>query len=754
MTPERWDAVERLYHAALECGLDQRDRFLASACEGDEALRAEVESLLAHGLAASDFLASPPADELRAAIASRLDHRVSAPGQYVGQTFGPYTIVTWLASGGMGDVYRAVDTRLNRTVAVKVLPQQPWCDPERQLRFRREAEIVSNLNHPHICTVHDIGVHDGVDYIVMEYIEGETMQQCLARGSLPLARALEYSVQIVDALDKAHRRGVVHRDLKPGNVMITAAGIKLLDFGIATRMTAPTARLGDAPDPTSHGAIAQEPAMATPRYASPEQLEGKGVDARTDIFSFGATAYEMVTGRAAFEGETRSVVIRSVLQEEPSPIRELAPAVPNAVARTLARCLAKAPDERWQTASDLLFELRSLAADNSLDGGVAMRAAPKSPWRERAWWLAAVAAAVLLPLMFTASRLGSDRATPNAPDLRFDVWPEADTAFAASFDVPFALAPDGRSLAYVAVGADGVRRLWLRRFDGASERAQQIAGAEDANTPFWSPDGAWVGFFSRQRLLKVRVSNARVQIVATHAASMAGATWGADGVILFPTGPGGLSRVSADGGPMSAATTGDGSHFWPQFIGDGRRFLYAAARTNGIRLGSVSGEPSRLLMKVPLRISSLGYTHGYIFFGQDASLFARAFDERTLEVSGEPIELLTGIPITQLGRMPFSISAAGPLAFWRYAGGTPATLQWLIEDGRTEPAIEGPARYVGFDLAPDGRRLAFSRRNVDGGADVWVRDLRTSAETRLTFHGFAFAPRWSPDGRRLAFTAT
>jgi serine/threonine protein kinase len=754
MTPERWTAVERLYHAALERSPIERAAFLDSACGGDDGLRREVESLIAHGTAAPHILDVPAGGNLRALIAARLAGQGSAPGRHVGRVFDAYELQGWIAAGGMGEVYRAVDTRLKRTVAIKVLPPHLSGDADRQELFRHEAQIISSLNHPHICTIHDIGVQDdGLDYIVMEYIEGETLQQRLTRGALPLPRALEYAAQIVDALDKAHRRGIIHRDLKPANVMITAVGVKLLDFGIATRIAGETG-VDDMRSRDSDGLTSDEPAMATPQYGSPEQLDARRVDARTDIFSFGATIYEMITGRRAFQGDTRVELVDHILHDEPPPIRDLAPAVPTALARTLSRCLAKDPDERWQTANDLLFELRSHAASGTEEKAVHTPPGWMPRWTERGLWGAAVLAALLVPLVFMAPRVGSERVTPDSPDIRFDILPESGTSLSSSFDVPFALAPDGRSLAYVAVGKDSVKRLWLRRFDGADAKAQEIPGTEEANTPFWSPDGEWVGFFSHQRLLKLRVSTARVQVIAEKASTMGGATWNADGVILFPAGPRGLSRVSADGGPLSLATAGDGSHFWPQFMADGKHFLYAAALRSEIRVGSLTGESPSVLMKVPVRISSLGYTRGYLFYGQDASLFARSFNETTLEVSGVPVHLLDGIPITQLGRMPFSVSAAGSLAFWPYGGGMPATLQWFGDDGRVGPPIDAPARYVGVALAPDGQRAAFSRRNADGGADVWIRDLRGSAETQLTFDGVGFAPRWSADGSRIAFTGT
>jgi eukaryotic-like serine/threonine-protein kinase len=723
MTPERWQSIEQLYHATLERRPGERERFLASACEGDEALRAEVTSLIAHRLSAPEFLDVPPGQDLRAAMASRLQERLLVPGRYLDRTFGPYTLQALLAAGGMGEVYRAVDTRLNRTVAVKILLH----DPER-VDFRREAEIVSSLNHPHICTIHDIGSEDGVDYLVMEYLEGETLQQRLARGALPLVRAVEYAVQIVDALDKAHRRGIVHRDIKPANVMLTASGVKLLDFGIATRHAGADRRWAEEVSPEANAPAGGRWVLATPPYGAPEQLAGRPVDARADIFAFGAVAYEMITGRRAFPGDTAEQVVASVMRDQAPPIRDLVPAVPETLARALARCLAKEPDERWQTANDLLFELRSLATARQSDSAASDPGPWMPRWAERAVWGAALAAALAV---YSVDRRDQNRdAASPPPDLRFDLRPEPGTAYASSFDVPLALAPDGRRLAYVAVGRDNVKRLWIRRLDQTTAAAFEIAGSEDANTPFWSPDSVWVGFFSRNRLLKVRPSDRRVLIIATHVSTMAGASWSRDGVILFVGGPGGLSRVSADGGPVTPATAEDGSHFWPQFVGDGRHFVYAAALPGEIRLGSLTGGPSRTLMKLRFNPTSLGYAPGYLFFGRESRLFARAFDEATLQLTGEPIELLTGIPISQLGRMPFSVSAAGPLAVWPYAGGTPATLQWFTERSAGETIVEKPARYVGLALAPDGRRMALSRRNADGLVDVWLRDLAASTSRR------------------------
>ena len=489
MTPERWRTIERLYHAALERSQSERARFLADACRGDETLQSEVESLIAHGLAAPDLLDAQPGLDLRAAIAAHLDERLSVPGHYCGRTFGPYALQALLAAGGMGEVYRAVDTRLNRTVAVKILLH----DPERR-DVTREAEIVSSLNHPHICTIHDVGSDDGVDYIVMEYLEGETLQQRLTRGALPLVRAVEYCMQIVDALDKAHRRGIVHRDIKPANVMLTSTGAKVLDFGIATRLTGGDRRPPE--DVDSDGRASRRTRMrfmATPPYGSPEQLAGTPVDARADIFSFGAVAYEMITGRRAFHGDSPAALVASVLQDEPVPIRDLVPAVPEALARTLSRCLAKAPDERWQTANDLLFELRSLATART-DPVVPDRAPWMLPWAERALWAAAVITALMIYAFPERDPGGVARVTAGRSPLRAVAGAGNDVCLQLRCAVRTrSRRPQSRVR---RSWPRRIKRLWIRRLDETGEPAIEIAGTEDANTPFWSPDGAWIGFFS------------------------------------------------------------------------------------------------------------------------------------------------------------------------------------------------------------------------------------------------------------------
>ena len=751
MTPERWREIESLYHAALERTGDERAVFLEDACGADDELRREVDSLFDVESRARDFLEQPALSDRLAAAVRRLEQS-TRPGGFVGRAFGAYQVQALIAAGGMGEVYRAVDTRLSRTVALKTLPGHLSHDPDRRARFTREARIVSSLNHPHICTLYDVGVQDEVDYLVMEHVDGETLQERLLRGPLPLARALEYAIQIVDALDKAHRRGIVHRDLKPANVMLTASGVKLLDFGLAL-VRAPAAVVGfdDVGRDGAKGLTAEGAIVGTLQYLSPEQLAGKPADMRTDIFAFGALAYEMITGTTAFAGSSQAQLVGAILKDEPPPIGNAVPEVSPRLAQTLSRCLAKDPDDRWQSAGDLLFELRAFAQAPAAtgDGGVPARGLPRQ--LERALWAAASVACVAATLFWARSRESATGGVTAGPPIRYTLAPAEGTTLSSAAGVPFALSPDGRQIVYSAIKADGSEQLWLRSL--YSQLEQPLPGTEGANTPFWSPDSQWIGFFAANNLKKIRVLNGLTQVIATNVQTKGGAAWSAHDVIVFTTGPGGLSRVSAQGGPVSrATTTSEGSHFWPQFLGDGNHFLYAGAATGSIYLGSLGNEPPRAVMKFPVRISSLAYVPGFVFFVQDAALFARPFDEQRLEFSGEPTRIVEGVPVMGPGRAPFSVSTSGVLAYWPYPVGTPAALHWFERSGRSSIAVDSPALYAGFTLSPDGRQVAFSRAGSSGGADVWIRDLGDSRENRLTFDGATFTPQWSPDGARIAFS--
>ena len=513
MTPERWREIERLYHAVQERDAEERAAFLTDACRDDDALRREVESLIQFQPRAKDFIETPAVHGQLASAVRRLEQS-SVPGRLVGRTFGSYQVQALIAAGGMGEVYRALDTRLNRTVAIKTLPEHLSNDPERRERFDREARIVSSLNHPHICTLHDVGMQDDIHYLVMEHIDGETLQKRLERGPLPLAQALEYAIQIVDALDKAHRRGIIHRDLKPGNVMLTKSGVKLLDFGLATRYSpAAAVAFDDRAHDGSKGLTAEGTIMGTLQYISPEQVEGKPADVRTDIFAFGTLAYEMITGRTAFPAANQAQLVGAILKDDPQPIVDLVPGVPSRLAQTLSRCLAKDPDDRWQSANDLLFELRSIAAAPAPTG--ARESQPRGLSRpvERAVWAAAFVACIVLTLFWARSRdVRSGDPVPGTPPIRYTLFPAEGTDLYSGYGLPFALSPDGRQIVYASAKADGTEQLWLRSL--YSQLEQPIPGTEGANTPFWSPDSQWIGFFAANSLKKVRVSSGLTQVVA------------------------------------------------------------------------------------------------------------------------------------------------------------------------------------------------------------------------------------------------
>ena len=752
MTPERWREVERLYHAALERDGDQRVAFLTDACDGDAALLREVESLLAYRTKASDFLETPAANAYPAlaAIVSP-DHGKlpdpPAPGRFVSRVFGVYEIKALIATGGMGEIYRGLDTRLQRTVAIKTLPAHMSHDPAWRERFRREAQSVSRLNHPHICTLYDVGIEDDVQYLVMEHIEGETLEARMARGRLPLTASLQYSTEIAEALDAAHQSGVVHRDVKPSNVMLTKSGVKVLDFGLATQMG--TGVLDGSLAETAAALTATGTIVGTPQYMAPEQIEGRPPDARTDVFSFGVMAYEMLTGVRAFRADSAARLISAILRDDPEPIAELAPEVPWLLARTISRCLAKAPEDRWQTANDLLFQLRTIGA---APGPINATQSPvrRSRFLERGVWAAVVVASITGTWMW-ATRQGIPTSTPpqGTATVRFTIAPPAGTTLASSQDVPLTLSPDGRSLVYVAAGTDGIRRLWLRSLD--SERESMLSGTDGANTPFWSPDGQWVGFFAGNSLKKLRLSTGIAQTVANSVSTYGGASWSTKDVILFPAATGGLSRVSASGGSVSQVTKGQG-HFWPQFLPDGEHYIYTAAAPARVMVGALGNEAHRALMNFPVRGSALAYAAGHVFFVRDRELFARPFDQERLEFSGDATRVVVGIPVVENGRAPFSVSAAGVLAYWPQPIGEPAVLTWFDRGGRATDAVSSAARYLGFALSSDARQLLFSRMDANGGADLWLRDFDRGGETQLTFDAASFTPQWSPDGSRLLFS--
>jgi Tol biopolymer transport system component len=686
-----------------------------------------------------------------------------------GTRLGPYEIVAPLGAGGMGEVYRARDTRLDRTVAVKVLPEHLADTPEARERFDREARAVSSLNHAHICVLHDVGHQGSTDYLVMEFLEGETLAKRIERGPLPAAELLRIAVEIADALEKAHRQGILHRDLKPGNIMLTKAGAKLMDFGLA-KATPPAVDLASSPTvsqpvparPQQEPLTARGTIVGTFQYMAPEQIEGKETDARSDIFAFGAVLYEMATGKKAFEGRSQASLIAAILEREPPAISTLQPMSPPALDRVVKTCLAKDPDERFQTAHDLRMQLQWLSEGGS-QAGVPAPVAARRKYRELI--LAAVAAAGIVAAVFFGV-LYSERTPAQPHAIRSYVKPAANLNFTAFNGGPagFALSPDGLRLAYVASAPDGKSALWVRALD--SLPAQPLAGTAGAVFPFWSPDSRFIGFFAGGKLKKIEASGGP-PLTLCDAPTARGGTWNQEGIIVFaPNFTGSLFRVSAVGGAATAVTTLDPSrnestHRWPYFLPDGRHFLYLAGNpftpkespTNVILVGSLDSRESKLLLHVQ---SNAIFASGHILFLRQSTLMAQPFDTKRLDFTGDAFPVGDQVQdVATRVQGIFSASENGILAYSEATQGGDRQLLWLDRNGKQAGAVPGTDAYSDPHISPDGKRLAFSLESP--AFDIWVYDVMRGVKTRFTFSSASsagnLAPLWSPDGRRIAYTS-
>ena len=682
-----------------------------------------------------------------------------------GTRLGPYEILALHGIGGMGEVYRARDSRLDRVVAIKVLSGELGSDPGFRARFEREAKAVAALSHPNICAVHDVGeLPNGAGgptpFLVMEYLEGQTLAERLARGALPLDEALDRAIEVAEALDRAHRQGIVHRDIKPANIMLTkSGGAKLLDFGLAKKDDGAQALRGSSssaptalPEATAQGTI-----LGTFQYMAPEQLEGQRVDARTDIFALGAVLYEMVTGRKAFEGKSQVSLIAAILEREPAPASTYQAASPPALDALIKRCLAKSSAERWQSAGDLAAALRFLRGSSGLRAASPIEPSVVSRLRSRMW-------VPLVATFGTLALLGAflgyrswPRPGPTPQLMRLDIVPPPGASFGLP-DLPAeeagTISPDGRTLVFTATDADGNTRLWRRPL-GAGV-AQPLSGTDGGNFAFWSPDSRWIGFFAAGKLRRIPVDGSTPQDLAD-APNGRGGSWGAEGTIVFaPDRLGGLSRVSADGGPAAVATepvAGQQSHRFPVFLPDGRRFLYFSTGTAegvGVYLGTLgTSEAPRLIAGTSPAIYSRS---GHLLFAREATLLAQRFDLATGTLVGEPLRIAESVPV-ELGLPRFSVSDTGILTYRTGAGATEQQFAWFDRAGRLLDTVGAPGSYLGVDLSPDGTRIAVHRHEGDGG-DVWVIEPRGST-TRITFNP-AYdnsMPIWSPDGSSLLYAS-
>jgi eukaryotic-like serine/threonine-protein kinase len=667
-----------------------------------------------------------------------------------GTRLGPYEILAPLGAGGMGEVYRARDTRLERTVAVKVLPDRLSSSPEIRQRFEREAKTISALSHPHICALYDVGNQDGVEYLVMEFLEGETLADRLAKGPLPLEPTLRYGAEIADALDKAHRQGIVHRDLKPGNVMLTKSGVKLLDFGLAKVMAPAAPQSSLTALPTQQGLTQEGTILGTFQYMAPEQLEGKEADGRTDIFAFGAVLYEMATGRTAFTGASRASLISSIMTSDPPAISTVEPMTPPLLDHIVQRCLAKSPDDRWQSASDVSGELRWLASAPS-GGGQDVSVRSRSG---RAVAIVALLFFAAFLAAFALPRLRSGVSHPQA--VRFLIAPPAGVLF--THDVVatnMAISPDGRHLAFVA-SSQGRRQIWLRDLDAVS--ARPLEGTEGGSSPFWSPDSRSLGFFADRKLKRLAISGGAPQAIA-EAVNGGNACWGPDETILFVDNSGqrGILRVPAGGGAVAEVTPldkkrGDFWQGWPSFLPDGRHFLYSVwfGYKGSIRLGSLEQGDLGELLPIPSR--ALFASEGYLLYVSEGALLARPFDPKGLRLSGNPLTVAGRVPYFALtGGADFSVSQTGALAF--VEGEPQGRMAWFDRGGREVGTVGVPRNLEMLSISPDGRRVAVGVADSKAGSThLWIEDLGGQPPLRFTYSaGAEFAPIWSPDGRQIVF---
>jgi len=717
-----------------------------------------------------------------------------------GTRLGPYEILSPLGAGGMGEVYRAKDTRLGREVAVKVLPEHLSKHPEIKQRFEREARAVSSLNHPHICTLFDIGSQEGVDFLVMELLEGETLALRLKKGPMEPAEAMRVGIQIAGALEKAHRAGFIHRDLKPANIMLTKSGAKLLDFGLARSLAGgPVSASGTSSEPlsasptvarsltaaptgdsplTSQGAI-----LGTFQYMSPEQLDGREADQRTDIFALGLVLYEMLTGRRAFEGTTQASLIAEIMKGEPRKASEIVETSPAALDRVIRTCLRKDPDERFQSAHDVKLQLEWIAESPDEAAGPAGAPAParatKPLLRYLPWVVAALAAVVAM--------IGWDSYSQSQRKL-------ADASRPVTFAVPMpaeqgagfrrrnvwadlALSPDGRRLVFVAKDMDGTNHLWLREFDDLESR--RIEGTDGAAMPFWSPDSRNIGFFAAGKVAKVAAGGGPIQTLC-ESKNVMGGTWNEQGVILLggDKAGGGIMRVPAGGGipeeitkvtisPDSTGIPETARHAWPVFLPGGEKFIYLqfAGRTDAraLYMGSLDGGEPRKLLETGFKAGFIG--PDWVIYVQRSSLMARRVDLDEMAMVGEPFVIFDGIDQAAVpGLASFSVSPLGHIAFRRSDFSWRSQLTWYSRDGSAGPNLTDEGSYASVSLSPDGRTASFARTTGESSdttgvgeapVDIWNTDLGRGIASRFTTRpGISDEnPVWSPDGKRIAFAS-
>jgi len=770
MGTDRRDRISNLYHAALARAPGDRGAFLKEACEGDEFLRQEVESLLEYESASVRFLETPAAEVVAVGLGN-----ASATPLMANRQIGPYTILAPLGAGGMGEVYRAHDSNLGRDVAIKILPPLFTADPERCSRFAREARLLATLNHPHIGAIYGLEEIDGVTALVLELVEGPTLAERLQRGRLPVSEALVIARQVAEALDAAHEKGIVHRDLKPANIVLqsatNSAGVpsgdaraKVLDFGLGKTMAVgpdgdSIQRSSGSLDGTADGRI-----LGTPAYMSPEQARGQGVDKRTDIWAFGCVLFEMLAGCPAFDGETISDTLVTILEREPDwdalPARE----TPTSIRTLLERCLRKDPRRRLHDIADALIELED-GNKPSASTRSAADVAPDTSARAREWFAWIVAASIagaFSGMMLLNSR---DVSLPEPERVEFPILPPEGARFTQHEGVEFAVSPDGQQVAFVAT-LNAESSLWIRSLTAIDPRS--LPGTAGARNPFWSADSQSIGFFANNQVKMAQASGGSPVVSFPWSGSFPwssegggfapGGTWNSHDVIVFgPSTDGNLYQINVKkGGTPTPVTVPEttGVHRWPVFLPDGQHFLYlsVAETTNELRVGSLTTADT---VAVGTFESPGAYAAGHLFFVRAGDLMAQSFNEATLHVEGDPVRLGVQVRTHILPIHGFSVSWNGRLVFLP-SPKTEQELTWLDRSGRPVATVGDPGRFGNLDLSPDGKQVAVAKltpRPVAGvQADVWLMDLATGRAKRLTDDPAGdFDPTWSPDGKYIVF---
>jgi eukaryotic-like serine/threonine-protein kinase len=700
-----------------------------------------------------------------------------------GTKLGPYEIQSALGAGGMGEVYRARDPRLERTVAIKVLPTHLSANPELRARFEREAKAISSLQHPNICVLYDVGAQGDVDFLVMEYLEGETLYDRLSRKPLTPEEILKIATEVADALVKAHRSGIVHRDLKPGNVMLTKSGAKLMDFGLAkplglvtgphsesksesanvSSMATMAATMADLASPvTVAGTL-----IGTVQYMSPEQIQGKEADARSDIFAFGAMLYEMLTGKRAFQGKSQLSLASAILEKDPDPIAPVQPLTPPALEQIVRTCLAKDPDDRFQSAHDLKLQLQWIGAGGSQVGAPAIISSRRKKTATAltaatiAGWLIAAALGVLL--LIYAGRLTSARQpvhTSIEPPVGFDFFTVVDGAPA--------LSPDGQQVAFLAdkqcaTAIAGRGTIFLLRL--ATGEAAPVAGVQGALFPFWSPDGKYLAFFSEGKLKKVPVAGGTVQVLCD-APEGRGGSWNEQGTIIFaPRIAGSLQSVSDGGGTPVEITKGDSSgqaytYRDPYFLPDGKQFLFVrrAKDSGSVYAGSLDSSVTKQggdLKQILPNGSNVAYSDGYLFYVKEGALTAQEFDPSSLTFKGKPVSIASNVEFAP-ARNEGSFSVSRNVLLYRHTSVVNRELVWFDVSGKEVDHWGEPAPYLGGKFFAATQTALLLRATPGGnGYSVWISDVARKTVNRLTQDSDQAATGVvSPDGKDVWISTT